>query len=177
MTQKRRFIKIIERAKTEDYNLEINDIETIAKEMLPDTTLIELLTLLKEQDGKTATEGRMDYIADLAEEIRTVVNTFCKPFLTEDCHDCQYATVDHELTFKDRVESIYCQKKRGYVRKDEAKKCYMEEPDLIIDGEVGIIRQEKKYPIDEKTGLVDYKNFYYEVEIEVKGEILNFGED
>lgn len=126
MTQKQDFIEIIERGKTEDYNLEINDIEIIAKQMLPDTTLLELLTLLKEQDGKTATEGRMDYLNDLADEIRTVVNKFCKPFITEDCHDCQYATVDHELTFNGVVENIYCQKKRGYVRKDEAKKCYIE---------------------------------------------------
>ena len=35
-----------------------------------------------------------------------------------------------------------------------------------------IIRQEKKYPIDEKTGLVDYNNPYYEVEIEVNGKKL-----
>ena len=51
------------------------------------------------------------------------------------------------------------------------------EPDFVIDGDVKIIRQEIKYPIDEKTGEVDYNNPYYEVEIEVNGEILNLGED
>ena len=50
------------------------------------------------------------------------------------------------------------------------------EPDFVIEGDVKIIQQEIKYPIDEKTGEVDYNNPYYEVEIEVNGEILNLGD-
>lgn len=44
--------------------------------------------------------------------------------------------------------------------------------DLILNGDGKIIRQEKKYPIlDPLTGLKDYEHPYYEVEIEIRGQM------